>query len=602
MNWVAKVLAPLTLLLFAPANFVHADTLDSFNATVEYDAVDFATAQDVANTIDQVYDQMVAFFNQIGTVSPEPERVPVTLNSGLFFDTLFFGDDTPPNAVTSPLGPYIIRINPNNLSDQNALTSTVIHELFHHLAARAGVTNPTDASVAANNWVLEGTAEVAEYYFNTPNTHKETSFIDYLTKEALHKNVGLVNSQHYAALFVYDLIQDNPALYRDLLSQFSTTHDGNQVAENLGIGQYWYDFTKRLYNRDPISPILVNGGPLGISGFNLHPYEDSEALNHNIPSQGVVTTEISLLPMSWQYLKFTVPSDLEWFTVNFGDLADDEDFIVHAFLKDNQNDSLRYEDWGGETRKLMCNQQVGICENETQANVKTIELIIANSALDSILEGEIVAGRLDERWRLVEIQVNNTLIVPAVGKLTLEFGTGGGMLVRSKGWWLKFPPDHFPPDTSALAYSYINRACRFRGFVKFRRDIANETVTYEDLHKREKYVWKTTRVQKGGLTTTPSGWFCDFRREMGVAAGTLAGIPASAAIARIFTDLNTTHYPANSFAGRLSAIMKAMTSLQVPSSGNKDVTMYHVFASGTPRRLRIELQGNVRAYFEPYPN
>ena len=103
------------------------------------------------------------------------------------------------------------------------------------------------------------------------------------------------------------------------------------------------------------------------------------------------------------------------------------------------------------------------------------------------------------------------------------------------------------------------------------------------------------------MTNTPSGWWCDFRREMAAMAtvppGT--GMPAAGVIARVFTDLNTTEYPPGSFAGNLSAIMKAMMSLQVPAYGDKDVKAFHEL--GNPRRLRVELQGNVRAWFEPFP-
>ena len=87
----------------------------------------------------------------------------------------------------------------------------------------------------------------------------------------------------------------------------------------------------------------------------------------------------------------------------------------------------------------------------------------------------------------------------------------------------------------------------------------------------------------------------------GLGAVPVTGLASQAAVARIFTDLNTREYPANSFAGKLSAIMKAMMSLQGPQTGAKEVTMYHIVAPGQPRRLQVELQGNVRAFFEPYP-
>mgnify|MGYP006980006582 FL=1 len=79
--------------------------------------------------------------------------------------------------------------------------------------------------------------------------------------------------------------------------------------------------------------------------------------------------------------------------------------------------------------------------------------------------------------------------------------------------------------------------------------------------------------------------------------GTLGGLAGGAAVARIFTDLNTREYPSGSFAAKLSAIMKAMMSLQVPQSGSKEVVMYQILEGPDQFKLQVELQGNVRAFF-----
>ena len=70
------------------------------------------------------------------------------------------------------------------------------------------------------------------------------------------------------------------------------------------------------------------------------------------------------------------------------------------------------------------------------------------------------------------------------------------------------------------------------------------------------------------------------------------------AVAAIFTRLNTREYPADSFAGRLSRVMKAVLSLQVPAGGQKELVMYQ-YTEGDRTVLQVELQGNVRAFFEP---
>jgi hypothetical protein len=590
------------LALLVSGAAVKAETLETQHAIIEHSPEDATLALIVGDTIDQTYGEMFIFFSQIGTMLPEPAKVPVNMDSLLLdLQQMLSGDD--PIASTERDGAFAINIDPAAVTELDRLRTTVVHELFHHLSYRSGVVAPGDSEVAANLWLLEGTAEIAEYYFNAPHERKEQRFITYLQASEHHNAVGMVNAAHHAALFVYYLWQESPGSFRDLMSQFNATHDGAGIIGSMALDQYWYEFTKAMFNRAPAEQIIVNGGPLtNEDGEPYSPSFGSEGRIYPVPSQGMVTTDITLPPLSWQHAMLNVPGDVEWFNVVFGDLSEDDNFIVHAFLKDKQSEEYRYEDWSGELRRRVCNLQVGPCEDQSLDNVSKIVLIIANQSIDTSMEGELLAGSLDERWRLVEMRVNDTLFVPALGKLTLEFGTGGGLLVRSKGWWLKFPTDHFPAGTWTSAYNYINRACRFRGYVKFRRAVDDEDITYEDLHSREKYVWPTSRVEKGGLTNTPSGWFCDFRREMaGLGGVPVTGLASQAVVARVFTDLNTTEYPPGSFAGKLSAIMKAMMSLQVPQSGSKDVTMYHIIAAGAPRRLRVELQGNVRAFFEPYP-
>ena len=598
---------PSVLTWLAPAllggffSVAHADTLETRHATIEHAGEHSTLALIVGNTIDQEYGPMFIFFSQIGSMAPSPQKVPVNMDSMLLeLQQMWPGQN--PMASTNRDGDFTIDIDPDAVVGLDRLRTTVVHELFHHLSYRARVVRSDDHATHSNLWVLEGTAEIAEYYFSTPNQHKKNRFIEYLQWSANHQK-SVINAKHHAALFIYYLWQQDPASFQELMRQFGDSHSGISVASSMAIDQHWFEFTKAMFNRAPITPILIDGSPMVVpAGDLVSPSFVSEGKIYLVPKQGLVNTEINLPPLSWQHAMLDVDAGVEWFNVHFDQLGDDDSFIVHAYLKDSQTNQYRYEDWSGKAQRRVCNQAIGPCEGQNLDKVSKVILIRANQSLDEELSGELVAGSLDQRWRLLEMQVNNDLIVPALGKLTLEFGTNGGMLVKSKGWWLKFPTDHFPTDTWQSAYNYINRACRFRGYVKFRRDIENEEISYEDDKQREKYLWPTTRIDKGGLTNTPSGWFCDFRREMaGLGGVPVTGLASQAVVARIFTDLNTTEYPANSFAGKLSAIMKAMMSLQVPQSGSKKVVMYHLLAPGEERRLQVELQGNVRAFFVPYP-
>ncbi len=580
------------------------EILETDHAIIEYDpgysAENATFAQAIGDTIDQVYPEMFVFFSQIGSMAATPQKVPVRLSNNAALTesqlaAMLSGGDQP-LAMTNDDSNFTIMVDPDIITGVSRLKTTIVHELFHHLSYRSGVVN-SDSLSPQNMWLIEGTAEVAEYYFNTPNTHKRSRFETYLLASKWHQKVGIKSAAHHAAFLIYYLMQQDHATFGELIRLFAASQDGTSVANTIGLNQYWYDFTKAMFNRPPAQPILIDGSPLlDAVGKNLAPAFGQEGRIYDVPETGITRTEIALPPLSWQHAMLKVDPAVEWFDVLFGDLADEPDFIVHAYIKKNGSDEYIYEDWSGKKSIRICNQPTGPCAGEQMDNVQKIVLIMANSSLQTDLEGNLIAGGFAKKWQLDEMQVNQTLIVPALGKLTLEFDPDGAMLVKSKGWWLKFPPDHFPGSTSAAAYKYINRACRFKGYVKFLRLMPTATVEYQDVQARFKYSWKTVRIEKGGLINTPSGWWCDFRKELlsNAALGNAAGAAATAAV---FTRLNTRTYPPGSFAGKLSAIMKAMLSLQVPPSESKDVVMYWIVDGPDANKLQVELQGNVRAFF-----
>jgi hypothetical protein len=579
-----------------------ADVLETNHATITFSDEDSAHANLIADFVDQIYGEMFIFFSQINGMNPTPEKVPIQLMNDAELTAYqlaaLLTGASEPLAMTNDDADFTIIIDPDLIGEIDALKTTVAHELFHHLSYRSGVVVKSQLT-EQDLWLVEGTAEVAEYFFNTPNSHKRTRFEEYLFLSARHQDVGLLNADHFAALFVYYLWRENPDSFRTLMSQYAATKDGAVVAGQMALDTMWADFTKRMFNRDPVSPIIIDGSPLlADNGENLTPSFGADGRIYNVPSQGVASFDIILPPLSWQHALLNINADLEWFHIVFGDLADEADFIAHAFVKKKGSDTYTYHDWSDENVRILCNVKAGPCEDRDLDEVEKIVLIMANTSLGTDLEGRFVAGGLAEKWKLKEMQVSAELIVPAVDELTLEFGTNGGMLVKSMGWWLKFPPSYFPGDTSALAYKWINHACRFKGFVKFERNTDDEEIEYEDIQARMKYTWPTTRVDKGGLINTPSGWWCDFSKEF-LAAGTVGGLASAGTVARVFTDLNTRTYPSGSFAGKLSRIMKAMMSLQVPQTGSKDMVMYHILDGLNAGLLQVELQGNVRAFFSP---
>lgn len=592
--------AALAAFAFAAAPAA-ADVLESTHATITFEPESATYALTVADLVDQIYGEMFIFFSQIGGgMNPEPQKVPIQLMNDAeltLYQTLSLLDGSnEPLAMTNNDANYTIIIDPDIITSLDDLKTNVVHELFHHLSYRSGVVDFNSLS-AQDMWLVEGTAEVAEYYFNTPNTHKRSRFEEYLFSSSRHQAVGILDSAHYSALFIYYLWQQDPGSFREMMAAYAATKDGAAVASQMGLDLQWAEFTKRMFNRDPVQPILIDGSPLlADDGENLAPAFTAEGKIYQVPELGVAQTDVFLPPLSWQHAMLDIDPGLDWFHVHFGDLGEHPEFVVHAYLKKKGSETYTYEDWSGERFRLVCNQPEGPCKDEAMDDVQKIVLLMANTSMAEVMEGDLVAGGLAKKWRLDEMQVSQTLIVPAVDELTLEFGTNGGMLVKSKGWWLKFPPGHFPGDTSALAYKWVNQSCRFKGYVKFQRLMNTATAEYEDVQGRVKYTWKTGRVEKGGLINTPSGWWCEFRKEL-AASGALGGLAGGAAVARIFTDLNTREYPSGSFAAKLSAIMKAMMSLQVPQSGSKEIVMYQILEGPDQFKLQVELQGNVRAFF-----
>ncbi len=597
---VKRLKASLAAFLLSSAPLA-ADVLETNHAIITFEPENATFALTIADFVDQIYGEMFIFFSQIGGgMNPEPQKVPIQLMNDAeltLYQTLnLLSGEEEPLAMTNNDANFTIIIDPDIISSLDDLKTNIVHELFHHLSYRSGVVDFGSLS-AQDMWLVEGAAEVAEYYFNTPNTHKRSRFEAYLFSSAHHQEVGLLDAQHFAALFVYYLWQQNPGSFREMMAAYAASKDGASVASQMGLDMQWAEFTKRMFNRDPVAPIMIDGSPLlSDSGENLTPAFGAEDKIYEVPEIGVAKTEIVLPQLSWQHAMLNIDSGLEWFHVHFGDLGDDPEFVVHAFLKKKGGETYTYEEWSGERFRLVCNQPAGPCKDEDMDDVQKIVLLMANTSMNKDMEGTLIAGGLAKKWQLDEMQVSQTLIVPALGKLTLEFGTNGGMLVKSKGWWLEFPPSHFPGDTSAFAYKWVNKSCRFKGFVKFQRLMNTATAEYEEIEGRVKYTWKTGRVEKGGLINTPSGWWCDYKEEL-VVGSAVGGLATGATVARVFTNLNTREYPANSFAGKLSAIMKAMMSLQVPQSGSKEIVMYQILEGPDQFKLQVELQGNVRAFF-----
>jgi len=74
-------LVALSLLFMAIT--ARGDTLESNHAIIEYEPQDVAYALIVADTIDQMFWPTYQFYSGIGTMAPEPEKVPINMDSAL---------------------------------------------------------------------------------------------------------------------------------------------------------------------------------------------------------------------------------------------------------------------------------------------------------------------------------------------------------------------------------------------------------------------------------------------------------------------------------------------------------------------------------------
>ncbi|NKB89816.1 MAG: hypothetical protein GKS06_16505 [Acidobacteria bacterium] len=560
----------------------------SQHAIVDYSA-QLGIATTVANTVDQIWGPMVAFFTPLGLTDLSPIQIQLVASVP--------GQAPGYTPIAAPHQIQMSLANPVTISGQPSYQTTVAHEMFHVLAYRAGVVTSAKAQNQKNYWIIEGVAELAEHMFLPQRPHKTVRFQNYLSRTSRH-GVALVDSSYYASLFLYYLWKDRGRsdLPYDLMD-YLRSQDGEQIIQIQNFGQYWKDFTEKMWNDTPAQPVLVDGAPVSTaSGSTLRPNFNEPGVREAVPASGTVSVDVELPALSWKHFIFEVPSSNVFASFYMGQLAKEQNFITHAYVRDAASQAWSYEDWTGKPYRRFCIQQTGVCANEQSENIDRVALILANMDDSTELDDTIAAGTLADRWRLTEVQVASDKRVPVARDLNLEMGSGGGLLVRSHGFWLVFPESDFEGE-SQLAYDYINSACRMKGFVKFRRD--NETAEYEVDEERDKYSWETTRLEVGGLINTPSGWWCGFEDQLegGLAGG---GLAAGGSVAAIFTRLNTREYPSQSFAGRLSRVMKAVLSLQVPAGGAKEVVMYQ-YTTGDRTVLQVELQGNVRAFFEPDP-
>ena len=151
-----------------------------------------------------------------------------------------------------------------------------------------------------------------------------------------HRFLGLIDQ-----LVIARRLPENrkPTAGKRTLDGFvSDFRSGSVVAPDMHIVDVWKAFTKLMFNHPPVSPIQIDGSPLMNDGNLLEP----ELTPQLVPFNGAVTKRVELPGLSWQEEIFKVSANVNWFTLTMGALADNENFILHAFIKDRDSRQYTY--------------------------------------------------------------------------------------------------------------------------------------------------------------------------------------------------------------------------------------------------------------------
>lgn len=357
-----------------------------------YPGPDAARAKRISATIDDLYPRMFMFSTNISRYVPAPEAVSIDLTNEQFGIMAVIAP-TAYIARTHRTRGFPISINLGAMINDTHTRSVTVHELFHHISYRTGIITPRAVQDRANRWIIEGTAEIAEYYFLPRSDHIKLGFVEYIKYPKYHQKVGLTRSGHHAALFFYYLWQEQGIGLDTVMQLFAKSHDSRQMLKDLKVTEYWHDFTKRMWNQPPIKPIAVDGAPL-VDGSGDPIIPDLTGKNRTIldPETGIHNLELSLPPLSWRHQLYQIPDDQPWADFGFAHLAQSGDLIVHAYLQDRETKSYRYQDWSSRQHRTICNQQTGPCAGEPLDKTTQLVLIIANKSSIQTLTGMLTAS------------------------------------------------------------------------------------------------------------------------------------------------------------------------------------------------------------------
>ena len=311
---------------------------------------------------------------------------------------------------------------------------TLYHELWHRFQDISGVFEGNPYTLR-NKWIIEGTAELAPFMFGLDGQHSLRFMGSYLRMPEKHA-ITYFDTSYAASLYLYYLwkIKNKPEIVRDLLIAFGQQKDAITPAESLGFNSYWKDFTKRMWNKEPIDPIKIEGTTIGWHSMGDISDEPSQptpsALLRCQPDKGVKDTSLEfskLAPMSWRAVRITTHAmDIEEYcSIYLNEYGDNPDAIVHAFISDTSDSPAKYRDWTGKSHVRICKKTGKVCEQAEFADAKFVDLIIANKSYRDDIEGTIGAGALPSSWLLTKVKLNEVVVSKARG-LSLEFGTGGG--------------------------------------------------------------------------------------------------------------------------------------------------------------------------------
>ncbi len=582
-------------------------------------------AQEFANKLTEKWSWYISWFEPIYSSSsvsggpPGRDTTSIDLNSPeatplrvfISDDTNTYINSTPDDeyAITSSEWEVFIHTNPpgwlENTYGESERTITLYHEIWHVFQKAAGLdegnTGPDRAVAIESSAVFASTIVEGESSGDLTaaryNLYDEKGF-----------RLGLLdeNNAYGTSLFLYWLRQKyGDQVLRQVQLEYGISLSDRAAFEATLNDDDFRNFAKQLYNQSDDDQYFFRflGHKLRVDGSRAQIPESAKSeLQCQASEIGVTrpTEPQTFPPLSVRRYNIEVDGEANHCRIHLGDFKDSDFGFAYLFLKKDESDVL-FEDLSEKSIFRLCFEEGGFCEEGSHQGYTDVQLIVGNDSTDQNINLDISVGNLAEKYdfRQVKLLRNHSRNSLILGDHELRLYPNGEAFLLGKRWWIQWDSKLLPQGGSSdqnRLLNWVNERCRIGGFGKYRWKIIEAEINDDE---EEEITFELTLLEKGELSDSPEGWYCNFDKEISI-SGTYGGLPAQAAFVRTMTNMNSKDYAPNTLVGKMGIIMRYFITLGMSEGQTRELKLTHRESAlgGKKMILEMPLNSKVIGFFQ----